>query len=341
MMHRSSFPLFLLLHGALVAQTKTPTPTPATWMDLAVGTDVSYSIEDENHSADGGGGSGSGGSGKHAVRIVVLGADAGGSLRVAVIDEQLPKESFETVIVRAEIAALDPATGVLQRAAEAASGPLAALWSPQVVFPFPTLGTAEWKAKKPVARAGWAPVAGEPRELPLRISFANRKDGKKQVPMLLVELDSKDPVEVKLAGIAGMVSMAQGKMPKLGASGIEPVDAKVVALRRECTIDVAKGRVTELVTTGTVTAADGKLKIACSNTQRETARRVVAAKDLPLVVEVVEELCAIVASNEAKDARRQRADALSAKAKQAGFEATCGRLLDSMTRTGLPPGLGR
>lgn len=341
MMHRSSFLLFLLLPGALLAQTKSPTPAPATWMDLAVGTDVSYSIEDENHSADAGGGSGSGGSGKSTVRIVVLGAEAGGALRVAVIDEQLPKQSFETAIIRAEIVTLDPATGALQRTAEAANRPTAALWSPQVVFPFPILSPAEWKAKKPVARAGWAPVAGEPRELPLRISFANRKDGKKQVPMLLVELDSKEPVDVKLVGIAGMVSLVQGKMPKLGASGIEPVDAKVVALRRECTIDVAKGRVTELVTTGTITAADGKLKIACSNIQRETARRIVAAKDLPLVVEVVEELCAIVAGNDAKEARLERAGALAAKAKQAGFEATCGRVLDSLTRSGLPPGLGR
>lgn len=333
--------LLLLLHGSLVAQTKPPAPAPTTWMDLAVGTDVSYSIEDENRLADSGGGSGGGGSGKHAVRIVVLGAEAGGALRIAVIDEQLPKESFETSIVQAEIATLDPATGALQRTPEAASGPLAAFWSPQVVFPFPALSTAEWKAKKPIARAGWAPVAGEARELPLRIGFANRKDGKKQVPMLLIELDSKEPVTVQLVGIAGMVGMAEGRMPKLGASGVEPVDAKVVALRRECVVDVAKGRITELHTTGTVTAADGKLKIACSNIQRETQRRLVPAKDLPLVVEVVEELCAIVGGKEAKDARRQRAEALTAKAKQAGFEAVCGRVLDSLTRSGLPPGLGR
>lgn len=337
MFQRTSLVL-ILLHGALAAQTKAP--ATATWMDLAIGTDVSYVVEDENR-IDGGGGTGSGGSGKHAVRVVVLGSDASGAVRVAVLDEQLPKESFETAIVRAEIAVLDPATGALQRDQAMASGPLAALWSPQVVFPFPALTAAEWKAKKPVARVGWAPVAGEPRELPLRVSFTTRKEGNKQVPSLLVELDSKEPVAVKLAGIAGMVSMAEGKMPKLGASGVEPVDAQVTALRRECSIDAAKGRVTELRTTGTVTAAGGKLKISCSNTQRETERRIIAAKDLPLVVEVAEELCAVVASGDAKDVRRKRAEALSPKAKQAGFGTTSDRLIDSLTRTGLPPGVGR
>ncbi len=329
----------VLFAGGLFAQGKPPTPT--TWMDLAVGTDVRYTIEDDNRLADAGGGSGSGGSGKHAVRIVALGPDANGLLRVAVFDEQLPKESFETAIVRAEITSLDPATGTLQCDPAAAAGPLAVMWSPQVVFPFPPLSTAEWKAKKAVARAGWAPVAGEARELPLKISFTTRKDGKKQVPALLIELDSKTPVQVQLVGIAGMVSIAQGRMPKLGASGVEPVAATVSGLRRECTIDPAKGRVTAIHTTGTVTAADGKLTIACRNTQQETERRVVAAKELPLVVEVVEELCAIVASQDAKDVRRQRAEALTAKAKQAGFAPTHERLLDSLTRDGLPPGIGR
>jgi cytidylate kinase len=337
-MFRRISPVLVLIPGVLVAQAKTA--APATWMDLAPGTDVSYSIEDENR-MEGGVGTGSGGSGKHAVRIVALGPDASGALRVAVFDEQLPKESFETAIVRAEIAVLDATTGALQRDAAAASGPLAAMWSPQVVFPFPALTAAEWKGKKAVARTGWAPVAGEPRELPLKVSFTTRKDGKKMVPALLVELDSKEPVAVKLVGIAGMVSMAQGKMPKLGASGVEPVDAEVSALRRECTIDPAKGRVSEIRTTGTVVAADGKLKIACSNTQRETERRVVEAKDLPLAVEVVEELCAIVASQDAKEERRKRVEALAPKAKQAGFAATAERLLDSFTRNGLPPGVGR
>jgi hypothetical protein len=326
------------LSGVLVAQAKPA--APATWMDLAAGTDVIYALDDENK-LEGGGGTGSGGSGKHAVRIVALGADASGALRVAVFDEQLPKQSFETAIVRAEIAVLDAATGALRRDAAAAVGAIGTLWSPQVVFPFPAVSAAEWKAKKPVARSGWALVAGEPRELPLVVTFTTRKDGKKQVPGLVVELDSKEPVAVKLVGIAGMVSMAQGKMPRLGASGVEPVDAHVVALRRECTIDAAKGRVSEIRTTGTVTAADGKLKITCGSVQRETERRVIAAKDLPVAVQVVEELCAIVGSEDAKEDRRQRVEALLPKARQAGFAATAERLLDSLTRSGLPPGVGR
>lgn len=338
-MHPRFAASLVLFTGGLFAQSK-PT-APSTWMDLAIGTDVRYAIDDDNRVADAGGGSGAGGSGKHAVRIVALGRDANGALRVAVFDEQLPKESFETTIVRAEIASVDPATGALLRDPAAAAGALAAMWSPQVVFPFPALSMAEWKAKKPVARTGWTPVAGEACELPLKVSFTTRKEGKKQVPVLLLELDSKTPVPVQLVGIAGMVELAQGRMPKLGAGGVEPVVAEVRELRREATIDPAKGRVTAILTTGTVTAADGKLTIACRSTQQETERRVVAAKELPLVVEVVEELCAIVASQEAKDVRRERAAALTAKAKQAGFASTHERLLDSLTRDGLPPGVGR
>lgn len=336
-MLRRTWPVLVLFPGVLAAQTKPA--APATWMDLAVGTDVSYAVEDENRMSDAAGGSGSGGSGRHAVRIVALGPDASGALRVAIFDEQLPKESFETAIVRAEIVVLDPATGALRR--DPAAVGTQAMWSPQAVFPFPALSAAEWKGKKPVSRAGWAPVAGEPHELPLRVSFTTRKDGKKQVPSLLVELDSKTPVAVKLVGIAGIVGMVQGKMPKVGGSSIEPVDAQLSALRRECTIDAAKGRVTEIRTTGTVSAADGKVNVTCHSTQRETERRTIAAVDLPLVVEVVEELCAIAASQDAKAERRKRAEALVPKAKQAGFAPTAERLLDSLTRDGLPPGLGR
>ena len=340
MLHR--FPLaFVLLAGTSIAQTKPA--APATWMDLAVGTDVGYAVDDENTMKGAGGGTGSGGSGKHAVRIVVLGAADGGALRIAIFDEQLPKESFETAIVRGEIMTLEPATGVLQRdpAAAAALPPEAARWSPAVVFPFPPLTTAEWKAKKAVARTGWAPVAGEPHELPLRIAFGTRKDGKKQVPELTIDLDSKEPVTVQLVGIAGMVSMAEGKMPKLGASGIEPVDALLQSLQRRCTIDAAKGRVTEIRTTGTVTAAGGKLTIACNSVQRETERRVIAAKDLPLAIEVVDTLCAVIADHADTAECAKRVEALMPKAKQAGFAATAERLRDSLTRSGLPPGIGR
>lgn len=314
-------------------------PAATTWMDLAPGTDVTWSVDDDNTLVSGGG-SGSGGSGKHAVRIVSLGADDEGSLRIAVIDEQLPEEAFETAIVRAEIAVLDPATGALRREG-GATGPLTAMWSPQVVFPFPTLTAAEWKAKKPVARTTWTPVAGEACELPMVVTFENRKEGKKQVPVLVASLAAKQPAEVRLVGIAGIVAMAQGQMPKLGASGVEPVVATVVELRREFTIEAAKGRVTAVHTTGKVTAGDGKVEIACRSTQTETGRRIVAAKDLPAVVEVVEELCAIAVSSEPKAERKARAEALQEKAKAAGFAATAERLLDSLTRDGLPPGLPR
>ena len=144
-----------------------------------------------------------------------------------------------------------------------------------------------------------------------------------------------------IVGIAGIVAMAQGQMPKLGASGVEPVAASVVELRREFTIEAAKGRVTAVRTTGKVTAGDGKVEIACRSTQTETGRRLVAAKDLPAVVEVVEELCAIAAANEGKAERKARAEALQEKAKAAGFAATAERLLDSLTRDGLPPGFPR
>lgn len=325
---------------ATTAAAQSRSGKPPTWMDLAAGTDVTYAVHDENKVADSGGGSGSGGSGDHVVRIVSLGADAEGAWRIAVLDEQLPKESFETAIVRAEIAVLDPATGLLQRR-DGAKPAFAALWSPQVVFPYPALSEAEWKAKQPVARESWAPVAGEANELPLLVSFAERKEGKKKVPVLAAELDAKQPMPVRLVGIAGIVAMAEGQMPRLGANGIEPVAASLVELRREFTVDMAKGRVTAVHTTGKVSAADGKVRIDCDSTQQETERRLVKAKDLPQVVEVVEELCAIAGDPAARDERRARAQALLAKAKQAGFGATAQRLLDSLTRDGLPPGLPR
>jgi len=321
-----------VLSPLAVAQAK-----PSTWMNLAAGTDITYAVEDENKLAAGGG-TGSGGAGRVAVRVVALGPDESGAPRIALFEEQLPKQSFETPIVRAEIYVLDAATGGLKPAgASGKTGPLSASTGS---FPFPALSAAEWKAKKPVARTMVAPVAGEAQDLPFTIRTETKKDGKKQVPVLVAALDAKEPVTVKLAGIAGMVAMAQGQMPKLGASGIEPVDASLVALRREYTID-AKGNCSEVRTTGTVTAADGKLEIACSNVQRETARRVVTAKELPAFVEVVEELCAIVGSNDGKDERKARAEALQSKAKQAGFGETVARLLDSMSRSGLPPGVGR
>ena len=159
--------------------------------------------------------------------------------------------------------------------------------------------------------------------------------------ILIADLASKQPVAAKLVGIAGMVAMAQGQMPKLGASSIEPVDVEVVELHREYTFEPAKGRITAVRTTGKVTAADGKITVACNATQQETERRAVPTKDLTAVVEVVEELCAIASSSEPKEARKTRAEALQEKAAKAGFAATAKRLLDSLTRDGLPPGLPR
>jgi len=337
-MHASGASMFLFLLALLPAQAKPGAPpAPTTWMDLAAGTDLVYAVVDENKTADGAG-TGSGGAGRHELRVVSLGAGADGKLRIAIINQQLPEQSFETAIVNAEIAALDQASGALQRDAE---GPASMTpWSPLVGFPFPALSAAEWKAKKPVKKSAWAPVAGEACELPMTYSFGTKKDGKKQVPTLVAELDGKQPIAVKLVGIAGMVELAQGRMPKIGVSGVQPVDAAVKALRREHLLD-AKGRITEVETTGTVTAADGKLVIACHNTIRETKRRVVPAAELPALVAVVEELCAIATSRDAKAARRERAAALKAQADKAGFGETIDRLIDSLTRDGLPPGLGR
>ncbi|MBL8749248.1 MAG: hypothetical protein JNK78_08810 [Planctomycetes bacterium] len=256
------------------------------------------------------------------------------------IDEQLPTESFETAIVRAEVVLLDPATGALSHSVKASDGAVA-VWVPAAVFPYPALSAAEWKAKKPVSRRAWTPVAGEPCEVPTVVSFGTRKDGKKQVPTLTQSLDGKEAVTAHLVGIAGIVAMAQGRMPKIGASSVEPVEVAVDALQRDFTFDAAKGRITAVHTTGKVTAADGKVVIACNSMQTETERRVVAAKDLPAVVEVVEAICAIAGSSADKEERKAQATALQEKAKAAGFGPTAARLLDSLTRDGLPPGLPR
>ena len=325
-----------------LAQDKTkPAPKPpvvATWMDLSPGTDVSYSVDDDNKLASGGSAiTASGGSGRHAVRIVSLGADAVGALRIAIIDEQLPSASFETAIVRAEIVTLDPATGALRRS-DAANGPFK-WWSPAAVFPYPALSTAEWKAKKPVVRTMWTAVAGEACELLMGVQFDNRKEGKKQVPVMVAKFDGRKPAAVRLVGIAGIVALEQGQLvPKLGESGVEPVDAKVVELYREYTIDATKGRVIAVYTTGKVTAGDGKIAIACRGMQNETERRLIAAKDLPAAVEVVEAICAIVRDvATAREERKAKVEALKDKAMKAGFGPTVDRLLDSLTRDGLPP----
>jgi hypothetical protein len=328
----------LLAAASLPAQHKPTAAVVTPWMDLAPGTDVTYAVTDENTSTDGVG-SGGGGAGRSDLRVVVLGHE-GGRLRLAIFDQQLPKQSFETALVRAEIAMLDVATGALERD-PGAKAPLPLPWSPMAAFPFPPLSPAEWKGKKPVSRAAWTPVAGEGKELPFVFTFGTRREGKKQVPTLTVVLDSKVPVAVELVGIAGIVAIAEGRMPKLGVSGVEPVPAQVQALRRVYDFEVGKARVLAIETTGTVVAGGGKLVITCRNRVREQARRTIAGAALPEAVAVVEELCAVVGDVGDRAARRQRAEALRGRAAKAGFGELADRLVDSLTRDGLPPGFPR
>ena len=74
---------------------------------------------------------------------------------------------------------------------------------------------------------------------------------------------------------------------------------------------------------------------------RETDRRKLAAKDLAAFTTLVEEICAIANGRESRPERRQRAEALQSDAKKLGLGPTVDRLVDSLTRDGLPPGLGR
>ena len=320
------------------AQTAAKAPAK-TWMELAVGTEVVYSLVGED-AADMGGGSASSGNAPHELRTIGLGVAEDGRLRVVILDEALPKESHDVPIVRAEFALLDPATGELARA-EAATDGVGAAWSPLALFPLPPLSQAEWKAKKPVQKTCWVPVSGEPQQVPLAFTFGTTKDGKKTVPTLAAVLAGKEPVAIQLVRIAGMVAMAEGRMPKLGASGVEPVPASLTALRREFRIDPANGRIVGIQSTSTTLAANGKMKIAGTHTVRETKRRQVPAAGLAEYTKVVEELCAIVNSRDDKVEKKARAEALQAAATKMELGATVARLIDSLTRDGLPPGFPR
>lgn len=323
---------------AAPAQTAAKAPAK-TWMDLAVGTEVVYSMVGED-SADMGGGSGSSGNAPHELRTICLGVAEDGRLRVVILDEELPKEAHDVPIVRAELALLDPATGDLGRAEAAAQG-LGTAWSPLALFPLPPLSQAEWKAKKPVQKTCWVPVSGEPQQVPLAFTFGTAKDGKKTVPTLTAVLAGKEPVAIELVTIAGMVAMAEGRMPKLGASRPEPVPASLTALRREFRLDSASGRIVGIQSTSTTLAAGGKMKIAGTHTVRETKRRQVPAAGLAEYTKVVEEFCAIVNSRDDKAEKKARAEALQAAATKVELGPSVARLIDSLTRDGLPPGFPR
>ena len=324
----------LSLSAGLVAQK--PAAVAKTWMDLAVGTDLTWSTEGAD-STVGGVGSGKSDNGKHEIRIVCLGTEDDGKLRLAIVDEHLPSEPHEVAIVNCEICLLDPATGELERLAEAATTPRR--WSPLMSFPYPALSPAEFKAKKPLAKTVGAPVGGEPQILAMDVTFGKAQSGKKKVAAILAAIDPAKPAAIRLVGIAGMVAMSQGQMPKLGASGIEPVDAVVSELRREFHVD-AKGRVLEVHTTYKFAAGDGKLQFEGNHVMRETQRRKVSAKELPKVVELMEAVGAITNSSDSKEQRRERAAALQPSTIALGFATMLKRLEDSMTHSGLPPGIG-
>jgi hypothetical protein len=319
-----------------------PAPKPAaaapakTWMNLPVGTDVRYRSTGADQCKMGGG-TGSSDNADHELRIVVLGSEADGRLRLAVIDEAVPKDGG-VPIVRGEFALLDPASGGLVRTDDADPDPLLARFSPIAGFPFPPLSAAEVKAKKPLRKDVRVDVNGEPQVLPLAITFATRKEGKSQVPVLVAELGTGQTVPIKLAGIAGMVAMAEGRMPKAGS--IEPVDATVTALRREYSID-NKGSVLDVRTTSTTTAAAGKMTIEGTHSISQIGRRQLDAKTLPPFAAAIEEICAITNSRDGKEQRRQRAVALKESAAKLELAATVDRLIDSLTRDVLPPGIGR
>ena len=309
---------------------------PKTWMDLPVGTDLTWTSEDSNESV-GGRGTSKSNNGKHEIRIVSLGATDDGKLRIAVIDEQLPDEPHETAIVHGEIALLDPATGQLERPDEQKK--LAIQLSPLTAFPYPPLSSKEFKSKKAGTKEILAPVGGEAQLLSLKLTSGKAKVGRKKVRAVIAEMDPKQPAAIKLAGIAGMVAMAKGQMPKIGASGIEPVDATVTALRREFHVD-NKGRVLAVHTTSKFEAG-GVMKFEGTHTMKETARRKLKGKAFDAFAETIEEICAITQSREDKATRKQRAEALKKQAKKVGLAPMLDRLIDSLTRSGLPPGIGR
>jgi hypothetical protein len=311
---------------------------PAGWMDLAVGTDVRYRMTGSNQCKMGGG-SGSGGGEDSELRVVGLAAEQDGKLRLALIDETLPKDKIGVPIVRAMIARLDPATGELAPADGEAADPLVARYSPIGEFPFPPLSAVEWKGRKAVRKDAHVAICGEPQVLPLAFSFTTRKEGRTQVPVLVADLGSKQPVAIKLGSIGGMIDIAEGRMPKIG--NVEPVDASVTALHREYSLDAAKGRVTEIRTTSAATAAGGRMTIEGSHTTTETARRQLTGDALTPFAAAVTEICAIANSKDDKGKRRERAAALQAGAAKLDLAATVERLVDSLTRDALPPGIPR
>src|SRR5262249_41570437 len=148
----------------------------------------------------------------HELRVVSLAVEQDGKLRLALIDETLPKDKMDVPIVRCAIGLLDPATGELAPADGEDTDPLVARYSPIAGFPFPPLSAAEWKGRKAVRKDAHVAVCGEPQVLPLAFSFTTRKEGKTQVPVLVADLGTKQ-VAIKLASIGGMIDIAEGRMP--------------------------------------------------------------------------------------------------------------------------------
>lgn len=333
----ASFALALATGFSCQLAAQRPSKPAKTWMDLAVGTDLTWTAQGADKSI-GGIGSSKSNNAKHEIRVACLGVSDDGRLRIAIVDEALPDEPHETAIVNGEIVLLDPKTSQLERIANNRAVPIQ--WSPLMAFPYPPVTSTEWKAKKSAAKEIVAPIGGEPQLLPMSLKFGKAKVGKKKVRAIIGEIDPKTPAAIKLVGIAGMVAMSQGRMPKLGTSGVEPIDATVTELRREFCVD-AKGRMLAINTTSKFEAADGAMKFEGTHTMTETKRRKLKGKTHKSFAAMMEEICAITQSNEDKAVRRDRAKALQATAKKLGLGPMVERLVDSLTRSGLPAGLGR
>lgn len=327
--------LYALLLAHATAQAGAAKPEK-TWMDLAVGVDLRWSAEGKA-SGKMGRGTTSGGGGVHELRFACLGSDAEGRLRLAILDEQLPEESFDVPIVNCEFALLDPRTGELvPEAADAAAD----RWSTVHSFPYPALSPAQWKAKKPLSMPTRTWIAGEPQTVPASIAFETRKAGKKTTTVLVATTDPKSPVAIKMVGIAGMVAMASGRMPALGASGVQPVDVKVTELRQEFEFG-DNGRLVAIRTQSKLDAADGKLVLTGEDTAREIERRVLKPAELTPFAAAIAEIGAIAQSKDGREARAERAKKLQPDAAKVGLGPTVERLIKNLTMDGLPPGIPR
>ena len=78
-----------------------------------------------------------------------------------------------------------------------------------------------------------------------------------------------------------------------------------------------------------------------AHTTTEIARRQLTGELLTPFAAAVVEICAIADSKDAKEKRRERAAALQAGAAKLDLATTVERLVDSLTRSPLPPGIPR